>query len=73
MNRRRDLDYLVQTNFLAFLVLWRSERYEQAQKYISLCKKFMNEMIDTSGDVLGLADGAESQPLLGMNLDLGNI
>jgi hypothetical protein len=41
---------MVQTNFLAFLTLWKSERYEQAQKYIVLCRKFINDIIEERDD-----------------------
>jgi hypothetical protein len=38
----RDLDYLVQTNFLAFIILWKAKRYEQSHKYILLAKRYVN-------------------------------
>ena len=39
--RIRDLDYLLQTNLMAFFIFWKSGRYEQASKYIELCKNYI--------------------------------
>ena len=42
----RDMDYLVQTNFVSFYVLWRSKEYETCKKYISESKKYIYSMIN---------------------------
>ena len=49
--RRRDLDYMVQTNFLSFLILWKVERFEQSKKYIEMCKKFIGDIINNGQDL----------------------
>ena len=46
----RDFDYLVQTNFLAFLVLWKDKRYQTARNYIQLTKKYIYQMINQTND-----------------------
>lgn len=57
----RDMDYLVQTNFLAFLILWKAKRFEQSQKYISLAKRyvyqFYNEQFGQNEDLKQNAAG----------------
>ena len=39
---------MVQTNFLAFLILWKVQRFEQSQKYIAVCKKFIHNIIENN-------------------------
>jgi len=58
------MDYLVQTNLLSFLVLWKAKRYEQSQKYIKICKKyiyhFMNNEIATPNESIHIHNSDSS-------------
>ena len=44
----REMDYLVQTNFVSFFVLWRSKEYHTCQKYIAESKKYIYAMINNT-------------------------
>lgn len=41
---------MVQTNFLAFLILWKAKRYEQSQKYISLSRRYIYQFLNQESD-----------------------
>ena len=51
----RDLDYLIQTNLLAFMVFWRIEKLEQALKYIELCRNYIYMVLSQAGEAEGAA------------------
>ena len=35
------LDFVLQTNLLSFLILWKAKRYEECQQYVPLCDKLI--------------------------------
>ena len=41
VSAHRDTDYLIQTNLLAFLILWKARRFEQSEKYLNMAKQFI--------------------------------
>lgn len=50
----RVLDYMVQTNFVAFLVLWKAKEYETSKKYITQTKTYIYQMIREVSDQIEL-------------------
>lgn len=46
----RDLDYLIQTNLLAFMVFWRIEKLEQALKYVELCRNYVYMVLSQAAE-----------------------
>ena len=43
-----DLDYLIQTNLMAFLIFWKTGRYDQAMKYVELCRNYIYMILSTT-------------------------
>ena len=48
----RELDYLIQTNLIAFVLFWKIEKFEQATRYIELSKSYIQKLIHDTGDQL---------------------
>lgn len=43
---------MIQTNIIAFLILWKAKEYETSKKYISQAKTYIYQMIKTVSDQL---------------------
>ena len=47
------MDYLLQTNLLSFLILWKAKRFDDCKKYIPLCEKLIRSIIKKSEEIDG--------------------